>query len=43
MNKEEYTIAELFEEAKKDSSWEEDQQKREHLCNMFKMNLSMLS
>ena len=43
MNKEEYTIAELFEEAKNDSTWEEDPQKREQLCMIFKRALSQLS
>ena len=43
MNKEDFTVAELFEEAKNDSSWEEDPQKREQLCMMFKRALSQLS
>lgn len=43
MENKDFTIAELFEEAKKDSSWEEDEQERVRLCEMLKIKLREIS
>jgi len=36
----EYTLADLFDEAKNDDSWEPDEKRREELVESFRKNLS---